>query len=62
MTKEEVILDVIPIYKGEMYPTKDAIWHFKAEIKEETNKEYLLKRMYEEINHKFSFRSNRKHI
>lgn len=54
MNKEEIELDVIPIYKNEMYPTKDMIWHFKADIKTGTDREYLLNRMFEEIKYKFS--------
>ena len=54
MNKEEIQLDVIPIYKNEMYPTKDMIGHFKADIKTGTDREYLLKRMIEEIKYKFS--------
>lgn len=55
MEKEkEIILDVIPIYKNEMYPTKDMIWYFKANIKSGTDREYLLDRMIEEIKYKFS--------
>ena len=54
MDKEEIQLDVIPIYKNEMYSTKDMIWHFKADIKEGTDREYLLNRMIEEIKHKYS--------
>ena len=55
MDKEkEIILDVIPIYKNEMYPTKDMIWHFKADIKSGTDREYLLNRMIEEIRYKYN--------
>lgn len=54
MNKEEIILDVIPIYKNEIYPTKDMMWHFKADIKTGTDREYLLNRMIEEIKYKFN--------
>lgn len=54
MNKEEIVLDVIPIYKNEMYPIKDTIWHFKADIKTGTDREYLLNRMIEEIKYKFN--------
>ena len=54
MEKEEIILDIIPIYKNEMYPTKDMIWHIKSKIKNSEEREYLLNRMIEEIRHKFS--------
>lgn len=50
---EEIILDVIPIYKNEMYPTKEGVWHFKADIKTGTDREYLLNEMLREIKHKF---------
>ena len=51
--KEEIILDVIPICINEMYPTKDGLWHFKAEIKTGTDREYLLNEMLREIKYKF---------
>lgn len=51
---DEIILDVIPIYIGKKYPTKDIIWHFKAEIKSDVNRIYTLNRMMEEIKYKFS--------
>ena len=51
--KKEIILDVIPIFIDEMYPTKDGWWHFKAEIKTGTDREYLLNEMLREIKHKF---------
>lgn len=54
MSKEEMILDVVPIYKNEMYPTKDAIWHFKTEIHKETDREYTLNNMIIKIKHEFS--------
>lgn len=54
MNKEkEIILDVIPLYINEMYPTSDSIWHFKSEIKNE-NRLQILDKMIEEIRHKFS--------
>lgn len=52
--KNEIVLDVIPIYINEMYPTKEAIWHFRADIKTGTDKEYQLNNMFMEIKHKFS--------
>lgn len=51
--KKEIILDVIPIFIDEMYPTKDGWWHFKAEIKTGTDREYLLNEMLREIKYKF---------
>lgn len=54
MNEEVIILDVIPIYKNEIYPTKDMMWHFKADIKTGTDREYLLNRMIEEIKYKFN--------
>ena len=55
MDKEkEIILDVIPIYINEMYPTRDMIWSFKANVKSGTDREYLLNRMIEEIRYKYS--------
>lgn len=48
-----VQLDVIPIYKNEMYPTKKEIWHFKNENPNNISKDIVLKYMYEEIKQKF---------
>lgn len=51
---DEIVLDVIPIYINEMYPTKEAIWHFRNEniigVKEEIEKEFMI----EEIRRQFS--------
>lgn len=52
--KNEIILDVIPIYINEMYPTKEMIWHFRADCKTETDRVYFLNNMIMEIKHKFS--------
>lgn len=55
MDKEkEIILDVIPIYINEIYPTKDMIWHFKSEVKNYGERVQILNRMIEEIRCKFS--------
>ena len=48
-----VQLDIIPIYKNEMYPTKKEIWHFKNENPNNISKDIVLKYMYEEIRQKF---------
>lgn len=48
---ECIQLDVIPIYVNEMYPTREAIWHFRA-IKENDSRQR--ERMIQEIKHKFS--------
>lgn len=48
----EIILDVIPIYKNEMYPTKEGIWHFHN--KSYGNGEFMKEKMMDEIRHKFS--------
>ena len=48
-----VQLDVIPIYKNEMYPTKKEIWHFENENPNNISKDIVLKYMYGEIRHKF---------
>lgn len=50
----EIVLDVIPIYINEMYPTKEAIWHFRVEIEKEEDRVYCLNNMIMEIEHKFS--------
>lgn len=31
--EEEITLDIIPIYKNEIYPTKDMIYHTKIRYK-----------------------------
>lgn len=54
MNKNEIVLDVIPIYINEMYPTKEAIWHFRTDIKTGTDREYQLNNMLMEIKHKLS--------
>ena len=46
-------LDIIPIYKNEMYPTKKEIWHFENENPNNISKDIVLKYMYGEIRHKF---------
>jgi hypothetical protein len=52
--KNEIVLDVIPIYKNETYPTEEAIWHFRGKIEKEEGRVYLLNNMLMEIEHKFS--------
>lgn len=47
----EIILDVIPVYKNEMYPTKEGIYHFKDFSKEPRG--MVLKYMITEISYKF---------
>ena len=49
----EIVLDVIPIYKNEMYPTKQGIWHFRNENPNNISKDFVLKYVYEEIRQKF---------
>ena len=49
----EIVLDVIPIYKNEMYPTKQGIWHFRNENFNNIAKDIVVKFMYEEIKQKF---------
>ena len=52
--KNEIVLDVIPIYINEMYPTKEGIWHFKTGIEEGENRVFLLNNVIQEIKHKFA--------
>lgn len=52
--KNEIVLDVIPIYINEMYPTKEGIWHFETRIEEGENRVFLLNNVIQEIKHKFS--------
>lgn len=52
MKNETIQLDVIPIYKNEMYPTKKDIWHFKNDGN--APRELKLEYMFIEIEHKFS--------
>lgn len=49
----EIVLDVIPIYKNEMYPTKQGIWHFRNENFNNIAKDIVVRFMYEEIEQKF---------
>lgn len=49
----EIVLDVIPIYKNEMYPTKQGIWHFRNENFNNIEKDIVVRFMYEEIKQKF---------
>lgn len=49
----EIVLDVIPIYKNEMYPTKQGIWHFRNENFNNIAKDIVVRFMYEEIKQKF---------
>ena len=37
-----------------MYPTKEAIWHFRTDYKTETDRVYFLNNMLMEIKHKFA--------
>ena len=54
MSENNVIqLDVIPIHKNDMYPTKQEIWHFKNENPNNISKNNVLKYMCEEIKQKF---------
>lgn len=48
--EEKVILDIIPIYKNEMYPTKEAIWHY-AILNEPP---YIREIAFQEIKHQFA--------
>ena len=52
--KNEIVLDVIPIYINEMYPTKEAIWHFRNENIRGVKKEIEKELMIEEIGRHFS--------
>ena len=38
IVSKEIILDVIPIYENEMYPTSEGIWHYRNERIEQTGK------------------------
>lgn len=49
----EIVFDVIPIYKNEMYPTKQGIWHFRNENFNNIAKDIVVRFMYEEIKQKF---------
>lgn len=49
----EIVLDIIPIYKNEMYPTKQGIWHFRNENFNNIAKDIVVRFMYEEIKQKF---------
>lgn len=51
---EEIILDVIPIYKNEMYPTKEGVWHIRTDIRTESEREDTLNKMIMRIKREFS--------
>lgn len=46
-----VQLDIIPIYKNEMFPLKSGWWHFRSE--DDAPKEMIIKRMIEQIKYDF---------
>ena len=48
-----VQLDVIPIHKNDMYPTKQEIWHFKNENSNNISKDNVTKCILNEIKQKF---------
>ena len=49
----KIILDVIPIYIGEIYPTKEMIFHYECEVKEGIDVKYFKRGIIEEIKKKF---------
>lgn len=49
----EIVLDIIPIYKNEMYPTKQGIWHFKNENPNNISKDIVINYILNKIKHKF---------
>lgn len=52
MNENNIIqLDVVPIYKNEIYPTKKEIWHLKNDGN--VPREIKLEYMFVEIEHKF---------
>lgn len=51
MNKEEILIDVIPVYKDEMYPPKESIWHFTNNSN--VPREIKLSYMFMEITQKF---------
>lgn len=57
LDNEEIVLDIIPIYTNEMYPTKEGIFHYRyryVDKKEKKEKESILNYMIDEIQHQFS--------
>jgi len=54
LDKEEIILDVIPIYKNEMYPTKDMIWHTKIKLDQNKDKANQLDILFHQIKCSFN--------
>ncbi|HIQ91019.1 MAG TPA: hypothetical protein IAB27_05300 [Candidatus Coprosoma intestinipullorum] len=49
----EIQLDVIPIHKNEMYPTKKEIWHFRNENLNNISKDIVINYILNEIKNKF---------
>ena len=52
--EEEITLDIIPIYKNEIYPTKDMIHHIKMILKSNIDKSKQLEIMLQQIKYMFN--------
>jgi len=52
MNEKEIILDVIPIYKNEMYPVREQIWHFREDSEQPRFRK--LAYLFYEIQRKFA--------
>lgn len=46
---EEITLDIIPIYKNKMYPTKDMIYYTKTKLNPNRDKSMQLEIMLQQI-------------
>ena len=51
---EEITLDVIPIYKNEIFPTKNEYMHFVNKKEESISKTKILEHMIDKIRDMFS--------
>ena len=49
MAENELILDIVPIYENEMYPTEEEIYHFKYTKLGNETRETILPMMFEQI-------------
>lgn len=52
--EEEITLDIIPIYKNEMYPTKDMIYYTKTKLNPNRDKSMQLEIMLQQIKYMFN--------
>lgn len=52
MNEEIIKLDVIPIFKNEIYPTYNMFYHFTTNLFPNENKDYVIDKLIDEIKYK----------